>query len=51
MQGIMTPTGVLQNGLSLLRIKGDVIGASIHATIYIYSTYAHTGRRYIYDTI
>ena len=33
LQGILTPTGVLPNVQSCLRIKGNVTGASVHVFI------------------
>ena len=49
-QLVMTPTGVLPNVQSLLRRKGDVTGASVHAPIQSNSTYVHTVSRSIYET-
>ena len=45
LQVIMTPTGVLPNGQPCLRIKGGVMGASVHAPMQRNSTYAHTARQ------
>ena len=49
-QVIMKPTGVLPNGQSCLRKKGDVMGASINEPINRISTYGHMFRWYIYNT-
>ena len=50
LQEILTPMGVLTNVQSCLRKKGDVTGASVHATRQRNSTYIQTVRRSIYDT-
>ena len=49
-QGILTPTGVLPNVQSCLRIKGDVTGSSVHSPIQRNSTYIQTVRRSVYET-
>ena len=50
LQGIMTPTGVLPNGQSCLRIKGGVTGESVHLPRQSNSTYIQTFIQSIYKT-
>ena len=49
-QVIMTPMGVLTNGQSCLRRKGDATGASFHDPIHRNITYVYKVRSYIYKT-
>ena len=49
-QCVMVPTGVLPNGQSYLRIKGDVSGSSVHAPMQRNINYGQTVRRSIYKT-
>ena len=49
-QVILIHTGVLLNGQSCLRRKGDITGASVHSTTQRNSTYVHTVNSSIYDT-
>ena len=51
LHGFLTPMGVLPNGHSYLRRKGDVTGASVHAPRHRNSIYVQTFRRSIYNTI
>ena len=50
LQGILSPTGVLPNVQSWLRIKEDVTGESVHAPLKRNNTYVYTVRWFIYET-
>ena len=50
LQGRYLPSGLPVICQSLLRRKGDVTGASVHAPIHKNSTYVHTVRQSIYET-
>ena len=49
-QGILKPMGVLPNGQSCSRRKGDVTEAPVHVPIQKNSTYVQMVRRSIYKT-